>query len=197
MHIAMPQYLKALLVLLAVAGPSLAVAAEIPKVALSEQHRAMCKVGVGEAFPEIELQTPNGDAQPIKPLLGRRATVIVFYQPLAKSEPNGPRHGWMTRTLLADLGPDVSKPFGDNGVSVIAVSVGAEPAGVGGALALVDPEGAAMAQVGSGRMPRVYVLDPKGTILWFDIEYSMSTRRELAQTLNLVTGAGNVARAKE
>ena len=36
-----------------------------------------------------------------------------------------------------------------------------------------------LAPLGEGRWPRVYVLDAEGKIVWFDIEYSVSTRREL------------------
>ena len=53
---------------------------------------------------------------------------------------------------------------------------------------LLDTNGKALAQVGSVALPRLYVLDPAGKIVWFDIEYSESTRRELAQTLTVLTG---------
>jgi hypothetical protein len=32
------------------------------------------------------------------------------------------------------------------------------------------------------------VLDPTGKIVWFDIEYSLATRRELHQALEVITG---------
>jgi len=53
---------------------------------------------------------------------------------------------------------------------------------------LLDTSGSALAQVGSVALPRLYVLDPAGQIVWFDIEYSESTRRELSQTLGVLTG---------
>ena len=51
---------------------------------------------------------------------------------------------------------------------------------------LLDADGKAFAQVGSERLPRTYLLDPQGKILWFDIEYSLATRRELHQALRAV-----------
>ena len=54
---------------------------------------------------------------------------------------------------------------------------------------LLDADGKAFAQVGSERLPRVFVVDPAGKILWFDIEYSQTTRRELHQALHAATGA--------
>jgi hypothetical protein len=35
-------------------------------------------------------------------------------------------------------------------------------------------------------LPRTYLLDSSGKILWFDLEYSRSTRRELNQAIRYV-----------
>jgi hypothetical protein len=51
----------------------------------------------------------------------------------------------------------------------------------------LDPEGEYFAQLGAGRLPRIYVLDATGKIVWMDIEYSQATRRELRQTLQALT----------
>ena len=53
---------------------------------------------------------------------------------------------------------------------------------------LHDADGKAFAQIGSGRFPRTYLLDPSGKIVWFDIEYSLATRRELHQALRVIAG---------
>jgi hypothetical protein len=53
---------------------------------------------------------------------------------------------------------------------------------------LLDADGKAFAQVGSEKLPRTYLVDPQGKILWFDIEYSLGTRRELNQALRAVAG---------
>jgi hypothetical protein len=37
-------------------------------------------------------------------------------------------------------------------------------------------------------MPRTYLLDPTGKILWFDVEYSRSTRRDLSEALDAMVG---------
>jgi hypothetical protein len=104
----------------------------------------------------------------------------------------------MAREQLADIGPDVIEPFGKSGVSVVGVVV-AEPAEkavetLSAAKTefpnLHDADGQAFAKVGSEKLPRTYVLDPQGKILWFDIEYSLGTRRDLNQTLQAVAGGG-------
>jgi len=169
--------------------------AEMPRVALSEQHRAMCRVGVGDVLPEMVLATPNGDEQKLAPLLGKEATVVVFFQ----AGEGDDKLGWMAKSLLADLGPDVAERFGKRGVSTIAISVGGQAKPSKEYLSLGDPQGKAMAKVGEGKLPRVYVVDAKGKILWFDIEYSHSTRRELRQSLASLVGvkSESVARNAE
>lgn len=169
----------ALLIPASISLAALAEVSDIPRVALSEQHRAMCKVGVGDKMPPLALQTPNGDVQKLAPLAGKVATVVVFYQ----------GEGWMTKSLLRDLPRDVAEQFGKKGVQAITIAVGRKPELVKGMVSLSDPDGKALAQVGTGKLPRVYVLSAEGKILWFDIEYSHSTRRELRATLQHLVGA--------
>lgn len=152
-------------------------AAKIPPVVLSQQHQKMCLVNVGDQLPAMQLTTSTGNAEAI-PLHGLKGTLLVFYQ-----EP-----GWMTRSLLKNLGPDFAKPFADKGIATVAVCVGRTPEVTKDYLTLVDPDGKALAKLGTGKLPRVYVLDAKGKIVWFDIEYSRSTHRELLQVLKALSG---------
>ncbi|WP_197528084.1 TlpA family protein disulfide reductase [Posidoniimonas polymericola] len=159
---------------------ALPAAAEVPPVLLSTQHRAMCQVGIGDAMPELTLSADGGD-QSLADLRGKTATVVAFV---------GQEH-WMNPQLIADLPGDVLEPYGEKGVAVVLVKVAGSPAKVpqGSPLTVAtDPSGEQFAKVGSGRLPRVYVLDAAGKIVWFDIEYSRSTRRELKQTLASVVG---------
>ena len=50
-------------------------------------------------------------------------------------------------------------------------------------VSLVDSDSKLFLQFATARVPRTYVLDKDGKILWFDIEYSQSTRRDLANAL--------------
>ncbi|MEM9659649.1 MAG: hypothetical protein AAF961_14915, partial [Planctomycetota bacterium] len=52
---------------------------------------------------------------------------------------------------------------------------------------LVDAEGVAFAKLGAKLLPRIYVLDAQGSVVWFDIEYSEATRRELRQAIAALT----------
>lgn len=157
----------------------------IPPVVLSEQHKKLCKVKVGDALPALELATLSGGQQSLPELYGKNATVILFW--------NG--DGWMTRAALRDLGPDIADPFRNQNVEVVAIGVD-QPAEMTASvlekaeselLTLLDPERKALSQLGAEKLPRVYVLDGEGKIVWFDLEYSHSTRRELRQTVEALT----------
>jgi peroxiredoxin len=160
--------------------------ATVPPVFLTEGHKALCLVGVGDTMPAIELQQLGGGRAKLADLLGSKATVVVFWK--------GDRR--LSHAELADLTPDVLEPFKDAGVTVVAIAVGESAGEVRQATRrakadyphLIDADGAAFAKVGSEKLPRTYVLDPEGKVLWFDIEYSTSTRRELAQSLEAVAG---------
>jgi peroxiredoxin len=159
----------------------------MPHVLLSKGDEAACKVKVGDAMPAIELPKLGETGKTkLSDLLGKKATVVVFWK--------GDRR--MSQQQLADVGADVVAPFGKQGVAVVGVAVD-EPAKdaeatfkkSGAAFTnLHDADGKAFAQVGTGRFPRTYVLDPSGKIVWFDIEYSLATRRELHQALRTLAG---------
>jgi peroxiredoxin len=136
-------------------------------------------------MPAPELTDLKGKSRDPQELAGSNATVVVLWQGA----------GTRTRMLLADLGPDVLETFGGSGVNVIGVSVKQDVATTEQQLAaakasfpvLLDADGAASAQVGKGKLPRVYVVNSEGRVVWFDIEYSRATRRELRQTLEALT----------
>ena len=161
--------------------------AEIPPVVLSKGHAALCRVKVGDAMPQIELPQLGRDGARKQPadFFGEKATVVVFW--------NSDRR--MAMEQLADMKPDVVLPFGDQGVDVVGIAVTDSPQRAREALQeagadfpnLLDADGRAFAQVGSEKLPRTYLLDPQGKVLWFDIEYSHATRRELHQALRAVT----------
>jgi hypothetical protein len=153
----------------------------IPAVVLSEQHQELCVVKVGDAFPTLALTTLDGAEQPLPDMYGKRATVILFWH----------GNGWSTRAALRDLGPDIAEPLQKQGVTVISIAVNQPADATQAALemseskltTLLDPEGKAFAQVGSEILPRVYLIDAAGKIVWFDLGYSHSTRRELKQAV--------------
>ena len=166
--------------------PVASAAPAMPSVVLSKQHEALCVVKVDDAFPALELTTLTGAAQSLPELYGKPATVVFFWH----------GNGWMTRAALRDLGQDIAEPYHKQGVEVVTIAVN-QPADITQSTldqsaskltTLLDPEGQAFAQIGSEKLPRVYVLDGAGKIVWFDLEYSHSTRRELKQAVEVLVG---------
>jgi peroxiredoxin len=166
-------------------GPGATTPAVIPPVQMSKEHEAMCAVKVGDTLPDISLNRLGDRQTRLSELFGRTATVVAFWRADRRA----------SRTLLSDLGPDVIEPFRQRGVAVVGVAVEQPENVVQPSLEeanaqfpnLLDADGKAFSQVGKDRLPRVYLVDGQGKILWFDIDYSLATRRELNQALRAVT----------
>lgn len=168
-----------------------------PEVFLSAQHAALCKVQVGDPLPEFALPSasqPTDDPIPLADRLGSKATVVAMWR----------GDGAMAKSMLRDLAEDIvakyPKPDAKDkkqlDVETMAVAVGAE-AGEAAELAqqlgykgtvLVDKASELYDQVATARLPRVYVLNEAGEIVWMDIEYSLSTRRELKRSIAALAG---------
>jgi peroxiredoxin len=161
----------------------------MPQVVFSDAHAKTCLVKVGDALPAMQLKDLAGKPQTLAALLGKRLTVVLFW------------HSANSYAVeeLADLGPDIGKPFADAGVRLIAIDE-RDPAEKVAALVkklgvtfpvLLDSDGKALAAVATRRLPRTYLLDDQGKILWFDIEYSASTRRQLRDAIRVtLSGEG-------
>ncbi len=162
-----------------------ATAAEVPPVLLTEEHAAQCLVKVGDALPKITLPDLSGKEQQLPKLYGKRGTVLIWFH---LPQP-------MSAAMLADVQAEVVKPFAEKGVNAVGIAVGHEADTARKAVAkaearipvLLDTQRKAFAQIAKKKLPRIYVLDADGKIVWFDLEYSEATRRELRQTLEVLT----------
>ncbi len=160
-----------------------------PRVVLSESHRKTCLAMTGDVVPDLTVMDIEGTHHQLARLLGDRLTVVLFWteQSAAGME------------QFRRLPVDVLADFADRGVSVVAVNVGGEVARVReltgdaaeGIVSLVDTDGALFHQLATSLLPRTYVLDNNGTILWFDIEYSQSTQRDLVKALTYFLNHGS------
>jgi peroxiredoxin len=158
----------------------------IPEVQLTETDLAKCRLGVGDAFPVGELPDLGGEPHSLSSLYGEKLTVVCF---------------WTSKDIYAlaeleELMWDVVEPFGDKGVAVVGINVGEEPAVVREKVEmtgadypiLLDADGSFYAQISTAQPPQTYLLDDEGKILWFDIEYSQGTRRDLLQAIRVALG---------
>jgi len=160
---------------------------EIPAVEMTDALAATCLVKVGDTMPEAELPALDGTVTPLRDEYGRKLTVILF---------------WTATSIYAtaeleDLTEDVAMPFADKGVRVIGINEGdtaeeaakqVEQLGVKFSNFL-DPNRDFFAKVATEKIPRTYLLDAGGKILWFDIEYSTTTRRDLLKAIRVALGA--------
>jgi peroxiredoxin len=154
----------------------------IPQVFLTSDHSAMCRARVEDKMPTVTLPKLGGGEADLASLQGKKATVVLFWH----------NDLWMSESALEDLARDVSV---SEDVAVIGVAVKTSEADVvamtnatGATFTqLLDNDGKAFSKLGMTKLPRIYVLDSSGKIVWFDIEYSQATRRELQRTLAELT----------
>lgn len=161
------------------------IALQRPSVVLSAGHAALCSVRVGDAMPTLTLVDVAAHDQALPDLFGRKLTVVVFWTL---------EHPYATEQFER-LSAEVVGPYAEFGVNTVAINVGDPPelvqaagqrisTGTSAAFpVLLDVDGTAFDRVATGKLPRTYLLDPAGRILWFDIEYSESTRRELKNAI--------------
>lgn len=164
----------------------------IPKVSMSDETRAGCLVQVGDAMPAAELVDFDGQKHTLESQYGKRLTVLCFWTIGEKR-----RAQLVAQAALQDLAKEIAGPFEAEGVRVVAVNVGdaaadarrhIDEAGVE-LPCLSDAKGELFARLAKDRkMPRVYLLDADGKILWFDVEYSRSSREDLTQGIRVALG---------
>lgn len=157
-----------------------------PEVLLSSHHAATCQVKVGDPFPRFNVQTLDGQITNLADHLGSPLTVVVFWNRL-----HVPAVEQVCR-----LDQEITRPFASKGLEAIAINVNDSIEDAQGLLqvisheflTLLDPTGDAFRQVASEGLPRTYLLDAQGTILWFDLEYSRSMRRDLQRAIEHYLG---------
>ena len=163
----------------------------IPEVHLLDADRETCLVGVDDPMPEAELVDLDGEKQALGELRGEKLTVVLFWTS-GDSEFSAMR----AQAALEDLQKDVHEPYAEKGVRVVAVNEGDTAESVKklveeAALTfpnLMDSDGALFAKVATEKLPRPYLLDAEGKILWFDLDFSPTTRDNLMQAIQVALG---------
>ncbi|MHC4398381.1 MAG: TlpA family protein disulfide reductase [Planctomycetota bacterium] len=158
----------------------------VPDVLLPDALRETCLIDVDDAMPEVELPDLAGQSQTLGGLFGEKLTVVFFWK-----SGNSEYSAMAAQEALEDLEKDVVEPWSSKGVGVVAVNVGdtaevvrqlAEKAKVSFAN-LLDADGAFFAQVATERLPRPYLLNANGKIVYFDTLFSRTTRDNLTQAI--------------
>ena len=156
----------------------------MPNVSLSEQHAKSCPIQVGQEFPNLTLTDQAGKSQELNKLRGRFTLLVLW----SASVPSAVEE-------FGDLDGYAYQPYKNVGLNVVAVHT---PAGKNkqptevlqkfkpAFATLNDTNGELWEKLGKGSLPRTFLLDAQGKVLWFDIEYSRETRRQLQQALQSV-----------
>ena len=154
------------------APPKEAKSEGVPEVKMAEKERATCKVFVGDQFPQLAEVTP---------VAGKKLHIIAFLESGSK-----PISRMKTEEILNDL-KKLRETAGD-ALDVIVVQVGDDPKLDVGTMTLVaDAKRERFDAVAvNAAPPRLFVLDPGGKILWMDIEYSNSSRDQLAKAVDFL-----------
>jgi peroxiredoxin len=155
--------------------------AVMPKVQMSSAHAADCIVEVGDVFPDFRLPDPDGRSRSLQDIQGAAMTVVVLW--------SGDR--LLAKDQLRYLDERIA-PYADLGVRAVAINVGGGIDEVRTTLdavrlktpVLLDRDRGLFSRVGTNHLPRTYLLDRDGRILWFDIEFSRHTREDLEQAIN-------------
>ena len=163
--------------------------AAMPKVVLTAPMKAECIIGVGDRMPEGPLSDALGKSVSLESIRGKTATVVFFFGPAKTKEGRA-----LVVSALEDLATEVASPWGRKGVALAAVAVGVAADEVQALRSnveypiLEDRTGTYFASVAKSQLPRVYLVDGTGRVVWFDIEFSRTTRRDLARALRAIAG---------
>ena len=160
--------------------------ATIPKTTFAEQQAKTNLLNVGDTMPNAALQDLAGRPIELHSLFGPKLTVVCFW--------NG--EGTSGLQAISELQKYVVKPYAEKGVAVIGINWGdptqtiKEKVDLAAAkfAILQDPNGEYFKEIATAMVPRVYLLDAGGKILWFDTEYSRSMRRDLLQGIDVALG---------
>jgi peroxiredoxin len=165
--------------------PAKPVVPTIPKVMLTKSLESTCLVKVGDPMPLVTLSDLAGVKTPLPTLFGPRLTVVCFW----KSD-----HLYSLEEL-SFLQKHIG-PLAGDGVALVGINE-ADPPTVAVETfqktaarfpCLLDNDGKYFLKVATEKLPRTYLLDAQGKIIWFDIEYSRSTQRDLKQAIEVALG---------
>ena len=164
----------------------------IPQVVLSDALRAACVVNVGDKIPDADLPDLSGKLHTLSSMYGQRLTVVCVW-----TAGDSSRSRLTATRTLKDLVKTIVEPFGEKGVRLIGINVGDSPTAVQQHMAdagatfptLLDLKGEFYAMLAKEpKMPRAYLLDAGGKILWFDMELPRDSLRDLAQGIRASLG---------
>lgn len=162
----------------------------VPEVLMTTQLLETCLKGVGDPMPEVELPDLEGETHSLPDLYGEKLTVVFFW-----TTGDSMFADQAAVNKLESLQIDIAEPYAEQGVRVLAINENdqaedvrklVEQAGAPPESNFQDPEGTFFAELATEKLPRIYLLDAEGKILWFDLgfsEFAGITRDNLEQAI--------------
>lgn len=163
----------------------------MPTVKLPEKFAKTCLVKVDDTMPDVTLNDLRDQPVLLSSLAGEKLTVVYFWKVNLPPEPGKPPY---PNSKLSQLQTYIFEPYSPKGVNVVAINEDDPPRQAADAFykekatypCLLDPRGKYFAKIATQDVPRVYLLDPTGKILWFDVQFSSSSLEDLDQAIQSV-----------
>lgn len=162
--------------------------ARVPPVVMSKHHRDMLSVFQNDALPEqildAQLVGLDGKTHTLQSELGDKLTILLFWSS---------DHAYAAEELQY-LATTIAPQFGDKGVKIVTVNQrdnqqqarqAAGDAGASSLVTLLDPD-KTLSKLANGSVPRTYLLDSEGRVLWLDIVFDRTTKRHLNGAIEFV-----------
>ena len=162
--------------------------AQVPPVVMSQQHHDRLEVHQNDTLSDEildgELIGLDGKTHTLRSELGDKLTIVLFWSS---------DHAYAVEELKYLAATFVEK-FADRGVKIVTINqrdshqLARETAGSAGASSLVTLLDAqkTLSKLANGSVPRTYLLDAQGRVLWLDIVFDRSTQRYLYDAIDFV-----------
>ena len=163
----------------------------MPKIVLLESQKKTCKVLQGEKMPDFTLRDLEGEEHALSSILKQKLTVVFFWN-AGEKEPRSSEEE-QSSNALPYLAHNSQSQSGD--VHYVFLNVGQKPDAIRKALeesdvkipVLMDAEKTLFNKIATGLLPRIYLLDKQGRILWFDVGFQFpKTDNELKSAIRFV-----------
>lgn len=158
---------------------------EIPKLSITD--RETCIVFQGDPIPAATLPDLDGNSHRLQDLLGDKVTVILFWS-------SGDKRAVRALGYAGEKVPEFRKPHTEKEARLIGINVGDSPEAARKAVQsegvefinLLDEDASLFHHVATEGLPRVYLVDAEGKILWLEDQYRTTTEDALRQAMGAV-----------
>lgn len=163
----------------------------MPEIFLLGAQKKMCKVSQGEKMPDFALRDLEGEEHTLSSVLKQKLTVVFFWNAGEKE----PRSFEEEQSFNALKYLEYNSQNQSDDVHFVFLNVGQNSDAIRKALearevkipVLMDMEKTLYNKIATGILPRIYLLDKQGRILWFDVGFQYpKTYNDLKSAIRFV-----------